>query len=418
MNFDDVRLKGFSKNMKVQKAIDLAISNFKLFPEIDVALKDSTIQNLILRENVNAKRSSPPFDRSAVDGYAVKAEDTFSASESNPMLLKVIDSINIGVIPSKKIEKGSTIQVTTGGVIPDGANTVIMVEDTNKIDNDYIEVYTVLPPGKNVSKKGEDIKENELLFEAGHRFRSIDRGYLLSAGITEVKVTKSPKVAIIVTGDELVKPWQPITPGKIAEVNSFNLFDLCKDEGWEPVVMGMVKDQEQDLREIIQKTINKFDIVLINAGTSVGKKDYVPVILNELGTILFHGLSMRPGGPILCANINNKVVFGIPGFPTASIIAFRFVVIPIIQSLMGIKSQKRQTTVPATISRNVGSKVGRMDFLRVKIEKNENKNNIAVPISIGGSGILKNIVEADGFVIIPEFSEGLKKGDIVEVILW
>lgn len=418
MSFDDVRMKGFSKNMKVADAIDQAVEKLSPLPIEILSLKENDIRNYILRENINAKRSSPPFNRSAVDGYAIMAEDSYSASESNPMLVKIVDSMQIGISPSKKVKKGLTIQVPTGGVIPEGANAVIMVENTNKIDNDFLELYTVLPPGKNISKKGEDFKEGELLFKIGHRFRSVDRGFLLSAGITEVKVSKQPSVAIIVTGDELVEPWQTITPGQIPEVNSFNLADLCLDEGWNPKVLGIVKDQEEILRKIIQKAIDDFDVVLINAGTSVGKKDFTPMILNGLGEIVFHGLSIRPAGPVLCANVNNKIVFGVPGFPTASIIAFRFVIKPIVNRLLGLPATQSLVSIPAIISRNVGSKVGRMDFLRVKLNKTEKDNYIAVPIQIGGSGILRNIVEADGFVEIPELSEGLKEGDQVKVFLF
>ena len=415
MSFDDVRMKGFSKNMKVAEAINLAIDKLQFLPIEILSLRESDIRNYVLREDIHAKRSSPPFDRSAVDGYALKAEDTYSASESNPMLVKVVDSMQIGVSPSRMVEKGEAIQVPTGGVIPEGANAVIMVEDTNTIENDYLEVYSVLPPGKNISKKGEDFSEGEVLFRQGHRFRSVDRGYLLSASITEVEVSKSPSVAIIVTGDELVEPWQAIKPGEIPEVNSFNLADLCLDEGWRPTVLGIVKDQEEELKKVIQKAIDDFDVILINAGTSVGKKDLAPMILHELGEILFHGLSMRPAGPVLCAKVNNKIVFGVPGFPTASIIAFRFVIKPIVNRLLGVPTTQSQVGITATISRNVGSKVGRRDFLRVKLTKTEDNNYIAIPIQIGGSGILRNIVEADGFVEIPELSEGLKEGDQVEV---
>ena len=371
MSFDDVRMKGFSKNMKVQEAIQLAISKFKPFPEETVLLKNTPLQNFVLRENVYAKRLVPPFDRSAVDGYAVRAEDTYSASESNPMLLKAIDAINIGVVPNTKVEKGVAIQVPTGGVVPEGANAVIMVEDTNKLHDNYIEVFSVIHPGKNISKKGEDVQEQELLFTSGHKLRSVDRGYMLSTGITEVKVTRPPTVGIIVTGDELIEPWEMIPPGKIPETNSYNLFDLCQDTGLEPTIIGMVKDKKDELTNIIQKAIETYDIILINAGTSVGGKDFVPVILNELGEIFFHGLAMRPGGPVLCANVNNKPIFGIPGFPTASIVAFRFIIRPILESLLGLEDKYSKNTLPAVISRNVGSKIGRMDFLRVKLRKED-----------------------------------------------
>ena len=418
MSFDDVRMKGFSKNMKVQQAIELATTKFDLFQCEIRSLKDKPIQNYVLREDIYAKRSVPPFDRSAVDGFALKAEDTFSASETNPLLLKVLGTINIGYSTDLKVEKGTAIQVPTGGILPEGADAVIMVEDTNKLEDNYIEVTSVLHPRKNVSAKGEDVKQEQLMFQTGHKFRSVDRGFMLSAGITEVQVTKTPSIAIIVTGDELVEPWEDVPDGKIPETNSVNLFDLCKDERWKPTKVGIVKDEIDNLKKTIEKAVNEYDVVLINAGTSVGKKDFAPVILSELGDIVFHGLAMRPGGPVLCANVNNKIVFGIPGFPTATIIAFRFIIRPIISALMGLQEKGANRYVPATISRNVGSKIGRMDFLRVKLEKRIDGNYSAVPIQIGGSGILKNIVDADGFIIIPELSEGLKEGDKVEVQLW
>lgn len=404
--------------MKVQQAIDLAISKFKNFSSITVSLKDDPIQTFVLAEDIHAKRSVPPFNRSAVDGFALKAEDTFSASETNPMLLKVLGSVNMGNITDIKVEKGTAIQVPTGGVLPEGADAVIMVEDTNELQDNFIEVTSVLHPGKNVSFLGEDIKENILMFRSGHKIRSVDRGFMLSAGVTEVQVKKPPSIAIIVTGDELIEPWEEILPGKIPETNSVNLYDLCLDEGWKPTKLGIVRDEKENLKKTIEKAIAEFDVVLINAGTSVGKKDLSPVILSEIGEIIFHGLAMRPGGPILCANVNDKVVFGVPGFPTATIVAFRFIIRPIIQALMGLKQKETNRYVSATISRNVGSKIGRMDFLRIKLERKDNGQYVAIPIQIGGSGILKNIVDADGFIIIPELSEGLKEGDKVEVQLW
>ncbi|MFW9928971.1 MAG: gephyrin-like molybdotransferase Glp [Candidatus Thorarchaeota archaeon] len=418
MAFDDVRLKGFSKTLKVNDAIQSAINAFKLFSVDNISLKNTLIQNKILREDIYANRSIPPFNRSAVDGYAIKAEDTFSASESNPLLLKVVDKINIGEESKVALEKGCVIQIPTGGVIPPRADAVVMIEDTNKVSQGYIEVYSVLHPGKNVSKFGEDIKKDELIYQSGYKLRSIDRGFLLSAGINNINVCQTPSVAIIATGDELVEPWENITPGKIPEINTTNLFDLCIDEGWNPTVCGIFKDEKNELQKIIIDSLNKYDVILVNAGTSVGKKDYIPIILNEMGTILFHGVSMRPGSPIMCAKVQDKLIFGIPGFPTAAIISFRFIIVPIIRSLMGMKNPFSSTTVRAVLSRNVGSKLGRIDYLRVKLSMLENGEYQAIPIQIGGSGILKNIVEAHGFIPVPESSEGLKEGDIVDVVLW
>lgn len=418
MSFEDIRLKGFSKNIKIQQAIDLAIDKFNFFLTESISLKENSVHNMILRENIYAKRSVPPFDRSAVDGFALKAEDTFSASETNPLVLKIIGTINIGENSDLVVEKGLAVQIPTGGIIPMGADAVIMLEDTNRIQNDYIEVISVVHPGKNISKKGEDIQEQQIMFQEGRKLRSGDRGFLLSAGILNVNITHPPSVAIIVTGDELVEPWEPINLGKIPEINSINLYDLCVDEGWIPNCFRIIKDDEEELKKTINKAIDNYDIILINGGTSVGKKDLVPVILNELGEIVFHGVAMRPGSPVLCAKVRNKILFGIPGFPTATIISFRFIIKPIISALMGEKSKKLILTISAKISRNVASKIGRMDFLRIKLEKSSDGSYIAIPIQIGGSGKLKNIIEADGIIQIAEMSEGLKEGDQVDVILW
>ncbi|MHA2105859.1 MAG: molybdopterin molybdotransferase MoeA [Candidatus Hodarchaeales archaeon] len=418
MVFDDVRLKGFSKTLKVDEAIQSSLTAFKLFPMESISLKNSNIQNRILREDIYATRSIPPFDRSAVDGYAIRAEDTFSASETNPMLLKVIGKLNIGELSPVTIKKGSVAQIPTGGVIPSGANAVVMIEDTSQVSQDYIEVYSVLHPGKNVSKAGEDIKKDQQMFQSGHRLRSIDRGFLLSAGINNIKVSLSPSVAIIATGDELLEPWENITHGKIPEINTTNLYDLCWDEGWNSTILGIFKDERNSLQTIIEDSIKKFDVILVNGGTSVGKKDYVPIILNEIGTVLFHGVAIRPGSPIMCATVQDKIIFGVPGFPTATIISFRFIIKPIIRSLMGMKNPFSSITVQAVLSRNVGSKLGRLDYLRVKLKKLSSGKYQAIPIQIGGSGILKNIVDASGFIPIPESSEGLKEGDIVEVEVW
>lgn len=418
MKFNDVRLKGFNKYMKVDQALDLVTKSFPLFQVEQLSLKDNQIINRILRENITAKRSIPPFDRSAVDGYAVKAEDTFSASETNPMLLQVIDSVNIGERKIIKMEKGTAVLIPTGAVVPDDANAVIMVEDTNKLDNNYIEVIATIHPGKNISRIGEDVQEKDLLFQTGRKLRSVDRGFLLSAGVQAIKVTKTPSIAIISTGDELQEPWQDLTEAKIPDVNGINLIDLCNDENWKTSFIGIIKDDKEKLSTQIIRSTQMFDIIMVSGGTSVGKKDLIPVILHEQGEIYFHGLAMRPGGPVLCGKINNKIVFGLPGFPTATIIAFRFIIKPIIENLLGIDSKENKYTIKAIISRNVASKLGRRDFLRVIITKNENGMNAAEPIQIGGSGILKNIVEADGFVQILENSEGLKEGDEVDVQLF
>jgi molybdopterin molybdotransferase len=419
VKFDDVRLKGFSKRIKLSEAIKRCIDSLPMFPGVEVDLKTTTITNRVLKENIYAKRSIPPFKRSAVDGYAVKGQDTTGASESNPIVLKVVDELYIGEFTSVILESNTAIQIPTGGVVPKGADAVVMVEDTGFVSEEsrIIEVYTSVHPGKNIAKEGEDLEKNQLLFRVGRKFKTVDRGYLLSAGINSVEISSVPKIAIFSTGNELVDPWKSLEMGKIPDVNSINLYEACLNEDWSPNILGIIPDSETSLREAIESACNNYDIVLLSGGSSVGEKDYIPVILNDLGELLFHGIAMRPGGPIAAARINNSRVFGLPGFPAATLIAFEFLLKPVIYYLMGMNQKYQPFTVEVEITRNVGSKLGRLDFLRIQLEKTREGIPKAVPIQIGGSGLLRSIVHGNGIIPISEASEGLKEGDIVEAIV-
>ncbi|MHA1973705.1 MAG: molybdopterin molybdotransferase MoeA [Candidatus Hodarchaeales archaeon] len=421
MKFNDIRLKGFSKRIKLDKAIDLCIETFNSFSVEEIDISKNSVSKRILAEDIYANRSIPPFNRSAMDGYAVKASDTVGASESNPLTLRVIGDIEIGQFPSERIKPGTAIRIPTGGMVPEGADAVVMVEDTAIIsqESNEIEVYGSVHPGKNVSYAGEDFKKNELILRAGKRLEAVDRGYLLSAGVSKIKVSRTPRIAIIASGNELVKPWdKELKQGKIPEVNTINLYELCRKEGWKAKIIGIVPDIQESLTQAIQEAVRNYDVVLLSGGSSVGKKDFIPLLLDKLGSLLFHGIAMRPGGPICASSIDGKIVFGLPGFPTATLIAFQFVVKPVLLSLMGLDKSYQHLKLPVKVTRNVGSKLGRLDFLRVRLEKTSSGELQAVPIQIGGSGILKNMIDGTAIIPIPEASEGLKEGDIVEAIVW
>lgn len=419
VNFVDVRLKGFSKRIKLQDAIKTCLTEFPSFPIEEITLKTTSLSNRILAQEVYSKRAIPPFHRSAVDGYAVKALDTIGASENTPVILKVINELQIGHIPTVSLESGTAIQIPTGGVVPDGADAVIMVEDTEKLSaSDDIEIYVSIHPGKNVAKAGEDLEENELLFKAGRKLKAIDRAFLLSAGIKKIKTCIIPKIAIFSTGNELIEAWEHDIPqGKIPDVNSVNLYELCLEERWYPEFKGIIPDEETSLRQAILDSTQVCDVILLTGGSSVGKKDYIPLILNDVGKLIFHGIAMRPGGPVSAARIDNTLVFGLPGFPAAALISFQFLIKPVLYSLMGMDQKYKPLVVKAKVSRNVGSKLGRLDFLRVRLEKDPSGEKIAVPIQIGGSGLLKSLIHGNGIIPIPESSEGLKKDDIVDVVV-
>ncbi|OLS23847.1 MAG: Molybdopterin molybdenumtransferase [Candidatus Heimdallarchaeota archaeon LC_3] len=418
MKFKDVREKGFRERIKLSNAIKLGEISFEIHPLERINITNNTINKRILRENIYSQRDIPPFDRSAVDGYAVKAENTYAASENSPVRLKIIEEIQIGQIANNAISDNAAIQIPTGGVVPKGANSIIMVEDTSRISDTELLIFDKVHPNRNISKKGEDYLKNKLLFKPNYKLRSVDRSILLASGITEINVTKKLNIGIIILGDELIEPWIFLEPGKIPEVNSISLFDLCMNEGWNPKIIGIFNDNYEIITQTIKESIKKYDIIFVSGSTSVGKKDFIPIILNDLGNIIFHGVAMRPGSPVLCAKLSNKIIFGLPGFPTACIIAFLFIIRPILNYYSGFNPNDDLIKIPAKISRNVGSKLGTIDFLRVKLTKDTNDHYLAVPIQISGSGRLSNITESDGIIRIYENSEGLKEGDNVLVELY
>jgi len=412
-----IQSKGFIKKIRLNEAIEIVLKNFDLFPSHEIKLQDYIIIDKILRIDIRSNRNVPSFNRSAMDGFAVRSKDTTLASHKNPVTLKVIDELNIGQKPNRRVEKGTAIKIPTGGVMPLEADAVVKIENTIPFSPSEINIIKPIIATKNLSEVGEDIKKGRILFKAGHRFRIFDRGFLLSAGVEKVVVTKTPTLAILSTGDELVEPWKPkMEIGQVPEVNSINVFDSSLREGWKSKIIGIIPDNLETLKKAVQEALASYDVVLLSGGTSVGTKDYIPILFDELGELLFHGVSIRPGKPISAAKIQNKLVFGLPGYPVAALLTFQFIVKPVILSLMGLKPSEIPT-IKAKISIDVKSQLNRLDFLRVKLQKDSEQKFKAIPISISGSGVLSTIVEADGIVIIPEAVETLQKDDDVDVFL-
>ena len=420
MNFTDVRSKGFTNRIRLKNAIEKGLKEFSKFTDEEIDLREVSPAKRILSSDVISKRSIPPFNRSIMDGYAVVASDTAGCSENNPVTLKIHDKFEIGEIPNIKVVEGTALRVSTGGILPEGANAVIMIEDTSLLPekNDFVEIYTSVHPGINVSPCGEDFHKNTLLLKTGKRLKAVDRAFILSSGNRIIRVSSIPSIGIISTGNELSEAWNDELPiGKIPDVNSLNLKELCQEEGWNAEIIGIIPDEEELLKNAIINAASHYDIVILSGGNSVDEKDYVPLLLNNLGKLIFHGVAIRPGGPVCSAKVEKSIIFGLPGFPTATVITFYFLIRPILLSLLGMKNYS-PLNIKAKISRNVGSKLGRLDFLRVKIKKEESGDYYALPIQIGSSGILSSIVYGDGLIMISETSEGLKEGDIVDVVIF
>ncbi len=368
--------------------------------------------NYVTSEDIHSPENIPGFNRSTVDGYAVLSKDTEGASPSIPALLEIEGEIKMGEKPfCKKLKKGKTIKVSTGGALPEGADAVVMYEYTQEIGN-TLEIYRPVASGENVIKEDEDIKKGELIVKKGSILRVQEVQAILSSGITEVNVFSKPKIAIISTGDEIVPPGPKKSKFKIRDTNSFVLSSFLKRDGESPEFLGIIKDKKEDLFNSIEKNYNKFDVFLISGGSSMGVRDITEETLKEFGEILFHGIRVSPGKPLIFAKGNKKIFLGLPGHPVSSFISYFTIVKPLIIKIQGGNDYRIKPDGFVTLKRNVASKQGRESFIPVKLEYN-NKNIIAAPI-LGESGLISIIKISDGFIRIPETREGAYRGEEIE----
>ncbi|MDY6964429.1 MAG: molybdopterin molybdotransferase MoeA [Halobacteriota archaeon] len=400
----------FSDRTSVDDALTIILSKAKTAEE---KLSFEKCLGMVLAEDVVSGVDLPPFDRAAMDGYAIRGEDSFGASQTNPLRLRIIGESRIGEFSDADVGEFEAVRIATGAPIPPGSNAVMMVEYTRELDG-IVEVFKPVTPGRNVSSRGEDIRTGDLVLKRGRMLKPHDIGVLAALGKSEVKVFKKPDVAIISTGDELIEVGEDI-PGKIVDVNSYTLKAMTSSFGV-PTRLKIVKDDPELLKETISSCLT-YDLILISGGTSVGKKDFLPMILKEMGEILFHGVSMRPGQPTGFGMVYKTPIFMLPGFPVAAMVAFEILVRPFLQKSMGLSVSSPYPHITATLRRKIASEIGRRDFVRVGIKREGEKTSVE-PITSSGSGILSSMVEADGFLIVPESREGFEEGEEVCVSLY
>ncbi|GER94533.1 molybdopterin biosynthesis protein [hot springs metagenome] len=353
-----------------------------------------------------ARYSSPFYHSAAMDGYAVRFAETFSASEASPCLLKIGQD---------------AVYVDTGDPMPEGFNAVVMIEDVNVITGqgeEYIEIYQPVTPYQHVRTIGEDIVTTELIVPENHKIRSVDIGAMLASGHTEVSVRKRPLVSIIPTGTEIIEPDvvrnRPPNPPEIIEYNSSVLSGLVKESGAEAIRFPIVKDKLDEIKRSISMAVETSDIVLINAGSGRGSEDYTLTAIKELGEVIINGISIKPGKPLIVGFVDNKPVFGIPGYPVSAYLTFQLFVKPVIARFLGIAVEENEK-IKATISRQIASPMGVDEFIRVKVGV-VNERYIATPVG-RGAGLLMSLVRADGIVRISAHTEALSVGTQVEVEL-
>ncbi len=384
-----------------------------------IDIKDSL--DRVLAEEIISPCNLPGFTRSTMDGYALRAEDSFGATGSLPAYLRLIGEIKMGNKPGLKINPGEAVKISTGGMLPEGANAVIMWEYTSKIDDTTIELRKPVAPGENVVREDEDLKAGEVLLKEGHKLRPQDIGVLAGIGKVKVEVFKKPRVAIISTGNEVVPPQDKPQIGEVRDINSYTLGACAKKANGIPIYSGIVKDETNSLEQEIRKSIekDKAEVVIISGGSSMGTRDITLEVLGKLGKpgVLVHGVSVKPGKPTIVAIVENKPIFGLPGHPVSAMIIFSLLVRPLISWLQGGDyNDDFSPKIEAELICNVVSDPGREDYIRVILWK-ENGKFYAKPI-LGKSGLISTLVHATGLVKIGLNIEGLKKGSKVMVELF
>jgi len=372
----------------------------------------------VLVEKLTAPSSLPSFPRSTMDGYAVRAEDTFGATESLPAYLAVIGEVPMGRFFEGMVGPAQAAVVYTGGMIPPGTDAVVMVERTQKLDATNIEVLRAVAPGENVLTIGEDVKEGEPLFDVGHVFRPQDLGGLMALGITRMQVAAAPRVAIISTGDEVVPPEDTPGPGQVRDVNTYTIAGLVARTGGIPLRKGIIKDEYDSLLSAARTAMETADILVISAGSSVSTRDLTADVVNELGKpgVLVHGVAVRPGKPTILGICNGKPVIGLPGNPVSAMVVAGLFLTPLLWRMRGLANPPAQRRETARLTHNVSSVPGREDYVQVRLVERESQL-WAEPV-FGKSNLIYTLVKAEGMVCVPLDSNGLHKGEFVNVELF
>ncbi len=409
-------MKEFFKVTDLPKVLEFVT----LFPR--VATEHVPLEHAIdriLAEDIVSDADLPDFSKSIMDGYAVRASSTFGATESNPAYLDMIGAIAMGETPDVSVGRGQAVRIATGGMLPDGADSVVMIEHSEILDDTSIEVYRSVAPGQNILEQGEDIKKGVSILSKCQRIRPQETGLLAALGRQTVGVYKKPVVGIISTGDEVVPLDVKPAPGQIRDVNTHTLAGLVTKTGAIPLTFGIVKDDVGDLFEICKQAHSQSDMVLISGGSSVGTRDFTIDVLSAMSDsrILVHGISISPGKPTILAESQRKAVWGLPGHVVSAMVVYHIVVRPFIERIRGIcAADSKKIKLPAILNRNISSAPGRTDFIRVRLIK-KNHGLFAEPI-LGKSGLIHTMLQADGLIEIGANTEGLDKGSDVEVILF
>jgi len=402
----------------MDKAKRILAQNFTLKPVGKEFVPLSEAYDRVLATDVVSPLDIPPFNRSTVDGYAVKAADTFGAEEDRPITLKIFGKVNVGEAPRIRVEKGTAVEIVTGAPIPEGANAVVMMENTVR-QNKTVLIHQSVSLGENVMKAGSDIRRGEIVLKKETVLSPYQVGVLAAVGSAMVEVYRRPRVAIFSTGAEVVEPGKPLTMGKIFDINAHALSAAVVDCGGEPLNMGIVQDETKRMETALRKALNAADVVITSGGVSVGPTDIIPKILDTLGKpgVVVYGVAIRPGKPTTIAVISKKPVFSLPGHPASALLIFHLFARPILLRMAGRK-EETAFTVSAVTSERLFPSRGRRTYVTVTLKRDKSGRIVASPVPTGLSGAITTLAKADGFLVIHESRQFIEKGQRVEVELF
>ena len=359
--------------------------------------------------HVQSGRDVPPFSRAGMDGYAVRAEDTFGASRYDPKVLRVIDKIYTGQVPSRALEAGTAIEIATGAPMPEGADAVVMVEETEKAD-DNVRILTPVYPRQNVGRQGADISVGQAVIAAGDVLNPSRIGALAALGIAEVEVYARPTVAILSTGNELADPGDELQPGQIYDINKFTLSTIIQEHGGIPMPFATAQDTIEALEHAVDAA-SACDVLVFSGGSSVGERDLILDVIGRKGEVVFHGIAVKPGKPTVFGMINGKPMFGMPGYPTSCLSNAYMLLVPALRAMARLKP-RHQAVLTLPLGQRIVSTTGRHQFYTVRIV-----DGLVMP-AFKASGDITSMSQADGYIEIPAQTDIVEKGETVDVKLF
>ncbi|MEM4576746.1 MAG: molybdopterin molybdotransferase MoeA [Candidatus Nezhaarchaeales archaeon] len=406
-------MRGFKKLIRVPEAVSILLESFKNLEPSSVNLPLELSYGRIASSDVVAPIDVPPFNRSAVDGFAIKAEMTFSASRSNPKKFRVMKEYEASL---GNVQEPIAIRVTTGQPIPEGFDSVVMLEAALE-RNGFIEVEEPIPPLKNVSVKGEDVKKGDVIVERGEVITPQHMGIAASCGLTKIPVYERIKVLIVSSGEEVIRPGDHLSNYAIYDSSSYIVYGLVKKFFSHPLIYpkSPIPSSDVEVLGALRYGLKSSDVIIFIGGSSVGPTDIIPRTLSREGDVLFHGVAMKPGMPVAAFNVKGKPVFCLPGPPVACFFSFIEIVAPLIERMYNLK-RTIKCKVKARLKRRIPAEVGRRVYVRVQLRESNGELE-AEPIASGGSSIISSLCGAQGYIVVPEDVDSLNEGEEVEVHL-